>query len=97
MSQRKLVCLAVAFWAGSETASAQVIVPMTAHEAFLRLDPSDTAVNARIVTLADHGFAPGQVIRFESVGDYDNGPGADAFNGSWESSVPARLCSDPHY
>jgi len=82
MNRLTLSCLAVAFWVGSEAALAQVLVPMTAHEAFHRIDPSDTGVqNARIMTLADHGFAPGQVIRFETVGDYDNGPGADVFSG----------------
>jgi hypothetical protein len=54
---------------------------MNAHEAFLRLDPSDQAQNARIVTLADHGFAPSQSLRIEVLGDYDNGPGGDVFAG----------------
>ena len=81
MSRRALSCLIVSLFAASEPAFAQLLVPMTAHEAFHRLDPSDNAQNARIVTLADHGFAPGQVLLFESVGDYDNGPGVDAFSG----------------
>lgn len=60
------------------TASGQVSFPLTSFEQYLRVDPADVASPPLIVVLADHGFAPGQVIRIESLGGFDNGPEGDA-------------------
>jgi hypothetical protein len=81
MSSRTILSLAFLLAVMPASVSAQVLVSMTSRDAFLRLDPSDTALGARIVTLADHGFIPGHLLRFETLGDYDNGPGGDTFNG----------------
>jgi hypothetical protein len=61
-------------------ALADVTLPLGAREAFLHLDPTDTAEPARIVKLSDYGFSPGNTIRVSSVGDFDNGPGGDDYS-----------------
>ena len=77
MSPRFLSALAVAslLVAGSE--AAPFTIPMSSYEQYLRVDPTDTASPALIVSLADHGLAPGYTIRIEPVGEFDNGPGGD--------------------
>lgn len=61
-------------------ARTDVTLPLSSREAFLHLDPTDTAAPARIVKLSDYGFAPGNTIRVSSVGDFDNGPGGDEYS-----------------
>jgi len=54
-------------------------IPMTYGGAFLRVDPVDTAGPPLIVTLADHGLAPGFAIRLTALGDFHNGVSGDQF------------------
>jgi hypothetical protein len=80
MSPRCLSALAVASLLVAGSAAAQLTIPMSSYEQYLRVDPTDTASPALIVPLADHGLAPGTTIRIEAVGEYDNGPGGDVYS-----------------
>lgn len=60
-------------------ARADITIPMTYGGAFLRVDPVDAAGPPLIVTLADHGLAPGFAIRLTALGDFHNGISGDQF------------------
>jgi len=75
---RTLCPLAAASLLIARCAAAQLVMPMTSHEQFLRVDPADIASPAVVIPLADHGLAPGNVIRIETLGGFDNGPEGDS-------------------
>ena len=59
--------------------AAAVSLPVSTRETFLRVDPSDVASDALILRLADYSLLPGHTIRIRSLGEFDNGPGGEAF------------------
>jgi hypothetical protein len=59
--------------------AAAVTFPLNTRETFLRVDPTDVASGALIVSLADYSLLPGYTIRIRSVGEFDNGPGGETF------------------
>lgn len=72
-------------------AAAQVItVPVPPNASFLRSDPTDFPADATPISLAGLGLTPGSVIRLKSVGDWDNGPGADIHS---LADVPGGACA----
>lgn len=76
-------CL-VALLAGA--AAAQVItVPVAPNVSFLHTDPTDFPADATPISLAGLGLTPGSVIKLQSVGDWDNGPGGDIH--FWQAGV----------
>lgn len=77
MSRRLCLALAVCLPLLAGEVAAQVTLPMTSYEQFLRVDPADVAAPPLVVSLAAYGFLPGSTLRIEPQGDYDNGPGAD--------------------
>jgi hypothetical protein len=79
MTSRHLLALVAASLLSAGSSAAQVTIPMSSHEQYLRVDPTDVASPALIVPLADNGFVPGQKIKIEPVGEYDNGPGGDTY------------------
>lgn len=96
MSHRLHLALAACVLLSAGDVAAQVTLPMTSHEQYLRVDPSDTASPPLVVALEAHGFQPGGTLRIEPQGDYDNGPGGDAFKPMMAvfSSSPTLLASD---
>lgn len=67
-------------------AAAQVItVPVVANASFLHADPTDVPADAIPIPLAGLGLTPGSVVKLQSSGDWDNGPGADIH--FWQAGV----------
>lgn len=59
-------------------AAAQVhTVPVAPNASFLHKDPIDSPADAVPIPLAGLGLTPGSIVKLQSVGDWDNGPGAD--------------------
>lgn len=59
-------------------AAAQVhTVPITPNASFLHKDPFDSPADAVPIPLAGLGLTPGSIVKLQSSGDWDNGPGAD--------------------
>jgi hypothetical protein len=61
-----------------QVAAALIVIPMTSHEQFLRVDPADVATSAVVIALTANGLQPGQTIFIEPLGGFDNGPEGDA-------------------
>lgn len=81
-------------------AMAQVVtIPLDSRQAFLHVDPLDTAQPAPALPLASYGLAPGQTVRMAAVGDFDNGPGGDVYYAQVAvfSSSPVLLAPSERY
>lgn len=98
---------ALAFALGVASAQAVVVSP-DPKATYLRTSENTVTPGALVLRLSDLGFAPGDRLRFEVLGDIDNGPGGDTFTfslGLFSSSntllgqtvlnrVPGALASD---
>ena len=78
MHARIVFALLTVLLVGTSGAAAQIIIPMSSFEQFLRVDPADVAQAPLVVTLESYGLAPGYTLRIQPVGGFDNGPGTDA-------------------
>lgn len=80
-------------------ALADVFVPLDAKATYLHTNESTATPAAPALRLADHGFAPGDRLLLEVVGDIDNGPGGDTFTftlGLFSSSSVLLAPSELH-
>jgi hypothetical protein len=80
MPFRRTAALAALLFAVAGAADAQTVVPLDSRQAFLHIDSADAAQPAPALSLAAMGLAPGQLLRLEPLGDFDNGPGGDEFS-----------------
>jgi hypothetical protein len=63
------------------SAAADITRRVSCFGAFLTVDPFDNAQPPTVLALSELGLAPGNVIRIDPQGDFDNGPGGDEYKG----------------
>jgi len=100
MKNRHVALAALLLVLAAGAAAAQVVtIPLDSRQAFLRVDPVDTAQPAPALPLASYGLAPGQTVRMAAVGDFDNGPGGDVYYAQVAvfSSSPVLLAPSERY
>lgn len=68
-------CLTVLL-AGAVAAQVHTL-PVTPNASFLHKDPFDSPADALPIPLAGLGLTPGSIVKLQSSGDWDNGPGLD--------------------
>lgn len=76
----RTVAVATFLIATAGAAAAQTVIPLDSRQAFLHVDSADAALAAPALDLAALGLAPGQLLKLEPLGDFDNGPGGDEFS-----------------